>query len=600
MSKVISAVGYARRSTDKQEASIPDQQKAVERYAAEHGYSIPADRWYIDDAISGDDTAKRLDFQRMIADAQDKGDFKAILVWDQDRFGRFDSMEAGYWTFPLRQAGVKLVTVSDGVIDWDDFTGRVIYGLKQEGKHQFLQDLSRNVARGQLEAAKAGSWIGSAPYAYRIEGMKKDKRLILHEDDAAKAGIVKRIFREYVEQRRAMLNIADRLNAEGIASPGGNVGGWRFDTVRTILENPAYVGDYVGAKYSYGKYHTIRHGAVAKANGRCKRPQAEWIVVKDKHEALIDRQTFAEAQAILAKGKTGRSPHTPETNPYILSGKLRCGHCGATLVGIKGGKAKYRARNGKWKQYESRFRYYECGKRSYNGDDADKQGQTCPGTTVREDRVLHQIADHLREKFLQLDGKRLAWKADKKELTPKDLPKAFAKIKKLIAPPKQPTLDRQRAEKRDKAVTEQLERARRNLALLDPDNIPAAQETIRQLVAEHEELTLELRKAPPSEQDINAEATALLRSLHWLAFYFREAALEHAGHKSEDRPGEWVMEGAGDCAEVHKWLNGIEAITVSTKIGGKGTRRRHEFLGGEIEFRPVGGVTGNLNPHLTA
>jgi len=31
------AVGYARRSTDLQERSIPDQKAYVERWAAEHG-----------------------------------------------------------------------------------------------------------------------------------------------------------------------------------------------------------------------------------------------------------------------------------------------------------------------------------------------------------------------------------------------------------------------------------------------------------------------------------------------------------------------------------------------------------------------------------
>ena len=127
-----------------------------------------------------------------------------------------------------------------------------MYGLKQEGKHQFLKVLSRNVARGKLEAAKNGSWLGSAPYAYRIEGERKHKDLIL--GDAAKVRVVQRIFREFVEDGRSMSNIADRLNGDGIPSPGERGKPWRFDTVKTILENPAYVGDYAGGRFSYGKY----------------------------------------------------------------------------------------------------------------------------------------------------------------------------------------------------------------------------------------------------------------------------------------------------------------------------------------------------------
>ena len=87
------AVAYLRRSSDKQEQSLDRQRHAIGHYAERNGYRIL--RWYTDDGISGDATEKRLGFQRMIADAS-KGGFSAILVWDQDRFGRFDSVESGH------------------------------------------------------------------------------------------------------------------------------------------------------------------------------------------------------------------------------------------------------------------------------------------------------------------------------------------------------------------------------------------------------------------------------------------------------------------------------------------------------------------------
>ncbi|MCB9905928.1 MAG: recombinase family protein [Planctomycetes bacterium] len=55
------AVGYLRRSTDRQEQSIPDQRKAIERYAAEHDLELA--RYFVDDAISGTSAVRRPAFQ---------------------------------------------------------------------------------------------------------------------------------------------------------------------------------------------------------------------------------------------------------------------------------------------------------------------------------------------------------------------------------------------------------------------------------------------------------------------------------------------------------------------------------------------------------
>lgn len=95
------------------------------------------------------------------------GEFDAILCWDQDRFGRFDMIEAGRWIHPLREAGVHLATVTDGRIDWSDMAGRLVYSVKQEGKHQYLRDLSRNVTRAHDKAKSEGRWTtGTSPYGY--------------------------------------------------------------------------------------------------------------------------------------------------------------------------------------------------------------------------------------------------------------------------------------------------------------------------------------------------------------------------------------------------------------------------------------------------
>ena len=74
---LIPAVGYARRSTDMQERSIPDQQAAVERWATEHGYRVL--RWYIDDAVSGTSARGRDAFEQMMKAAENGRDFETVL-----------------------------------------------------------------------------------------------------------------------------------------------------------------------------------------------------------------------------------------------------------------------------------------------------------------------------------------------------------------------------------------------------------------------------------------------------------------------------------------------------------------------------------------
>ena len=88
------AVGYLRRSTDRQEQSIPDQRKAIERYAAEHGLELA--RFFVDDAISGTSATRRPGFQDMVVQAQqERRPFSFVIVYDVKRFGRLDNDEAG-------------------------------------------------------------------------------------------------------------------------------------------------------------------------------------------------------------------------------------------------------------------------------------------------------------------------------------------------------------------------------------------------------------------------------------------------------------------------------------------------------------------------
>ena len=149
-------------------------------------------------------------------------EFAVILCWDQDRFGRFDPLDAGYWIYPFRNAGVRLETIAQGRIDWEDLTGQLIYSVNQIGKAQFLRDIARNTARGLLKAARDGTAGTGGPscYGYR----SKDGVVWVVEDEA---GVVRFIFVEYLKPGASLRGIAAELNRREFRLPVARSGGPR-------------------------------------------------------------------------------------------------------------------------------------------------------------------------------------------------------------------------------------------------------------------------------------------------------------------------------------------------------------------------------------
>ncbi len=316
------AVSYLRMSKDSQDTSISAQRVAVAALAKSGGYRII--REYVDLGISGDATEKRVEFQQMMADVS-RGDFKVVLCWDQDRFGRFDPLEAGFWIKPMRDAGIVLVTVAQGKIDWTDFAGRILYTIQQEGKHQFLRDLSRNVNRGKMQAASLGDWVGgAAPYGYQIGS---NSRLVIDDQESQ---VIRDMFAQYIAGE-SFARIRARLNDSGI--PGPRSGPWASATIGKMLANRAYVGDTVYNRISQARYTTIANGIVIPKPGAKTviNDQSLWIVVENTHPAIVSRETFAAAKA--AKKTHKKFTSSNSGHRILFKSLLTCGRCGYSMHG---------------------------------------------------------------------------------------------------------------------------------------------------------------------------------------------------------------------------------------------------------------------------
>ncbi len=340
------AVGYLRRSTDRQEQSIPDQQTALERYADEHGFRIL--RFYTDDAISGTSTVGRHAFQAMIADAKRKScQFGFIIVYDVKRFGRIDNDEAGYYRHVLRQHGVEVLYVSENFNG--DGTDDLIRPVKQWQARQESKDLSKVTIRGLLTKSQTGTWMGGVPpYGYdlryesfsgeflmHVRYMRDGSKQIFSEkgrlqrtlprgeslavsrrdrcwlvpSEKSRVEAARELFRLYVDERRGFKAVADALNRRGIASPRGPEwskqysGKWSLTSVRAILVNPAYTGDLVWNRRTDARFHKIVDGrAVERPQTLASRlelnDESDWIVVRDAHPAIVSRRVWEMARKL--------------------------------------------------------------------------------------------------------------------------------------------------------------------------------------------------------------------------------------------------------------------------------------------------------------
>lgn len=168
------AVGYVRRSTDRQAKSIEDQRAEIMKYSEAHGYRIV--RWFSDDAISGDLTEKREAYQQMIQAAQSPArPFEAILAYDQSRLGRSDIFEFGFYMHTLRLAGVKVHFVAENIPEGDH--SQLLAAVGQGQKHMLLKQISKDTLRGQISNLEQGYEAGrQAPYGYDLAILSRDGR----------------------------------------------------------------------------------------------------------------------------------------------------------------------------------------------------------------------------------------------------------------------------------------------------------------------------------------------------------------------------------------------------------------------------------------
>ncbi len=319
----IDALLYCRRSPDEHDNDSVDNQAMILReYADKNNFRVVD--VYQDDEYRGM-TFDRPDFIRMMGDLRTKRG-NVVIVKDLSRLGRDHIQVDMFREVEFPQMGVRLIAVADNY-DGANLTHSANSMAQVKGLFNEWHAAEASVKVRDVFQAKraAGQYIAKVPYGYVRSPLDKHK-LVVDEEAAA---IVRHIF-DMAASGDGYERIARTLANERIPTPTVHAGqarksphhaeyDWHYSAVRTILNNPTYLGHAV-----QGRYTTVSY----KVKKVVRIPQEQWVCVENTHEPIIEQKLWDVVQGIIHKRKRS----TKRGAPHIFAGLLRCSDCGNTLA----------------------------------------------------------------------------------------------------------------------------------------------------------------------------------------------------------------------------------------------------------------------------
>ena len=343
---------YARYSSDNQrEESITAQVRAAKEYCEKKGYVIVQE--YTDEAFSAR-TDNRPGFQRMIKDAQNNY-FDVLIVHKIDRFAR-DRFDDAHYKRLLKLAGVSIEYVEQNIDGSPE--GVIMESLLVGMAEYYSKNLSREVKKGLKENALQGKHTGGTPaLGYDVDG---EGHYVVNE---AEAVIVRKIF--YLKiQGKGYLEIVKHLQSMGYKTKRG--GEFGKNSICDLLKNRKYIG-----VYTFGR---VAGGHSEKRNSH--KDSTNMIEIEGAIPAIIDKTTFQLVQNQFTKHAPGAST---AKEFYYLSGLIKCGECGAKMVG-----ARVTSRGNK-------YIYYRCDKQQRNN--------FCGNSRIKKDDIEGAVFNYIAQSF---------------------------------------------------------------------------------------------------------------------------------------------------------------------------------------------------------
>ena len=311
---------------DAESNSISNQKTFLAQKAKEYG--LTDTRYYVDDGYTGTNF-NRPGFQKMLEDIE-LGYVTTVMVKDLSRLGRH-YVEVGNYTdtyFP--EHDVRFIAVND-MVDSDEGENELA-PFRNVMNEMYARDISRKIRCSHRLRGNMGEPLSQPPYGY-MKSPENKKRWII---DPEAAEIVKMVFRMALEGDGPE-TIARKMSESHILVPtaywerkGIQRGGkriiddtchWRVSTIQNILSKREYCGDVVNFK-TYSKSF--------KNKKRFYNNEDNWVVFRDVHEPIIDRETFELVQRKLSNTKR-RKPKPENGEKSIFTDLLICADCGKKL-----------------------------------------------------------------------------------------------------------------------------------------------------------------------------------------------------------------------------------------------------------------------------
>ncbi len=377
---------YCRLSRDDEQQgesnSIKNQRAILQKYAEEKGFKNL--RFFVDDGYSG------TNFQRPawveLIEEVEQNRVSQILVKDISRVGR-DYLRVGMFTEILfREKNVRFIAIGNNIDSNNQQDNDFTPFLNILNEFQ-VRDTSRKIRQVFKAKAMEGKHVSpSTPYGFLRNPQNKEKWIV---DEEAKV-IVQRIFSQIIEGM-GVNQIAKQLTDDKILIPTAHwekIGAdnfknkaykdpyqWRSGVIAKILEREEYLGHTVAFKT-----HTVSY----KVKKSVATQKEERVVFKNTHEAIIDEETWLNAQRLR---KTRRkATKTGETNH--LTGLLYCADCGGKLY------------------YEQGERKNTINKDEYICSNYKKTPRTCSIHFIKSAVVEELILNSLRDVSLFLKNSK--------------------------------------------------------------------------------------------------------------------------------------------------------------------------------------------------